>query len=327
MVIDIHGHYIPLLGNSDFKRLFYIEEDCDNTRYIRLNGNMFAKLDEGLVSLEKHMEDMESSGIDHRVLSVAPFVFFYELESNETIKWAKAVNDQIYRDIKPYSDKFYALATLPMNSVDEACLELERTMREYSFLGAEIATNINGIELDDRCLYPFWEKAEELGAFILLHPHYTAARDRLTDFHLRNIIGNPLDTTIAAVRIILSGIIQKFPKLKVGLSHSGGYLPLAVSRLDKGYKVRRELSHLPSAPSTYLKEFYYDSITFDVKALQFVVDNVGVDRILLGTDYPFDMRCEEPVKAIEMLDIDEWSKKKIYIENAKNIFKCGLKVR
>ena len=327
MVIDIHGHYIPLLGNSDFKSLFYIEEDCDHTRYIRLNGNVFAKLDEGLVSLEKHMEDMDRAGIDHRVLSVAPFVFYYELESNMSTKWAKVVNDQMYRDIRPYSDKFYALATLPMNSVDEACRELERTMREYNFLGAEIATNINGIELDDRCLYSFWEKAEELGAFILLHPHYTAAKDRLADFHLRNIIGNPLDTTIAAMRMILGGVFEKFPKLKIGLSHSGGYLPLAVSRLDKGYKVRRELSHLPSAPSTYLKKFYYDSITFDTKVFQFVVDNVGVDRMLIGTDYPFDMRCEEPVRAIEMLDIDEWGKNQIYIDNAKNIFKSRLKVR
>ncbi|SHI53800.1 amidohydrolase family protein [Lutispora thermophila] len=325
MVIDVHSHYIPLLESHDFKSLFYIEEDYDNTRYIRINDNVFAKLDEGLVSLEKHMEDMDGAGIHHRVLSVAPFVFFYERESNETIKWAKAVNDQMYRDIRSYSNKFYALATLPMNSINEACLELERTMREYNFLGAAIATNINGIELDDRCLYPFWQRAEKLGAFILIHPHYAMGANRLDDYYLRNIIGNPLDTTIAAMRIILGGLFERFPKLRICLSHSGGYLPLAISHLDRAYEVRRELSHLSSAPSTYLKNFYYDSLAFDAKALQFVVDNVGADRMLLGTDYPFDMRCEEPVKIVDMLFLDEWDKNQIYIDNAKNILKSGLK--
>lgn len=315
MIIDVHGHFIPQLKYEDFKMLFsHIDSYSSNIK--RMNGSLFTEYDNGLLSIEKQISDMDKTGIDFRILSIAPFLFYYELESYRTILWSKAVNDQMYKDIHSYSSRILGLATLPMNSIEDACNELERTMNEYNFIGAQIATNINGIELDDESLNPFWETAEKTGAFILLHPHYTIGGERLGNFHLRNIIGNPTDTTIAAMRIIIGGIFERYPNLKICLSHCGGYLPYAASRFDRAYKVRPELSHLTCLPSNLLNKFFYDSIIFDTKSLEYVIEKVGIERILVGTDYPFDMGELNPTEFIEKLYFDKSEKEKILFKNA-----------
>ncbi len=321
MVIDVHGHYMPKVKNPDYKELFEIVEANDGSKYMKINGKTLGKLDAGLISIETQVADMDKGGIDCRVLCTPPFAFNYELEEANCIEWARLLNDQIFEDIKNYKNKFLGLAALPMSSVDEACRELKRTMDDYGFIGAQIATNINGTELDDESLYPFWEKAESLGAFILLHPHYTMGQGRFTDLHLRNIIGNPLDTAIAGIRLITGEIFNRFPNLKICLSHSGGYLSLAASRLDHAYTVRPEYSHLSAAPSTFLDKFYYDSIIHDMVALKYIISRVGIDRILLGTDYPFDMGDLNPIDSIRKLDASKADKRRITSYNAQQLLK------
>ncbi len=316
MIIDVHGHYMPMVKNSDYQTLFEIDRADDGSKYMKIKGKRLGKLDEGLISIKRQISDMNDTGIDCRALCIPPFAFNYEIDNVDNIEWAKLLNNQIYEDINAYADRFLGLATLPMKSVNAACDELERTMRDHNFIGAQIATNIDGMELDDESLFPFWEKAESLGAFILLHPHYTMSRKGFVDFHLRNIVGNPLDTTIAAIRIIAGGVFERYPNLKICLSHSGGYLSLAASRMDHAYIVRPEYSHLPAAPSTFLKRFYYDSIIHDMKALEYVISQAGIDSILLGTDYPFDMGDLNPVDSIKRLGVNESDKKKILSDNA-----------
>lgn len=327
MIIDVHGHYMPIVKDSDYETLFEVDKADDGSKYMKINGKILGKLDEGLVSIEKQIADMNHTGIDCRALCIPPFAFNYEIENADNIKWAKLLNDQMHEDIKCHDDRFLGLATLPMKSVNAACDELERAIRDYNFVGAQIATNIDGMELDNEFLYPFWEKAESLGAFILLHPHYTMSRKGFVDFHLRNIVGNPLDTTIAAIRIIAGGVLERFPNLKICLSHSGGYLSLAASRMDHAYMVRSEYSHLSAAPSTFLNRFYYDSIIHDMKALKYIISRVGINSILLGTDYPFDMGDLNPVDSIKRLGANESDKKKILSDNAVFLFKKALEVR
>ena len=328
MIIDVHGHYMPLIKETGYEMLFDIETDDDGCKYMKINGRKIGKLDEGLVSIQKQLADMDEVQIDCRMLCVPPFAFNYK-KDDKAIKWAKYLNDQMYRDISDCPSKFIGLATLPMGSIDVACEELERTMKDYGFAGAEIATNIDGVELDDKSLDPFWAKAEELGAFILLHPHYTIdEKNRLSNkFHLRNIIGNPLDTTIAAMRIIIGGIFERYPKLRICLSHSGGYLPHAISRFDHARKVRPEFEYLKSAPSDYLKSFYYDTIIHDVEALEYVMSRTSIDSILLGTDYPFDMGDLNPVDIVEKLNIDRIEKEKILSNNAALLLEMKTEVR
>lgn len=319
MVIDMHGHYIPILEEPYFKELFEIATKDFDDKFIKVKGRVVGKLDEGLISIKKQVKDMDRTRIDLRVICVAPFMFFYELENEKLIELAKALNEQMFKDTVEYDDRFLCLATLPMKNIEEACVELEKVMISYNFVGAQIATNIDGKELDDLSLNPFWEKAQSLGALILLHPHYTVGKERFCDYHLRNVIGNPLDTTIAAMRIILGGVLKRYPNLKICLSHSGGYLPLGIYRLDKAYVERTELSHLDALPSESLSKFYYDSITFNSEALEYVIDTVGVDRVLMGTDYPFDMGDLDPIMSINRLNITEKNKKLILSENARSI--------
>ncbi|NLN48212.1 MAG: amidohydrolase [Clostridiales bacterium] len=327
MIIDVHGHYMPIIKKANYENLFKTIKADDGLDYMQIKGKILGKLDEGLISIERQIEDLDKAGIDCRALCIPPFAFNYELSEKKSIEWSIFLNDQMFEDIKEYGERFIGLANLPMNSVSEACKELERTVRDYGFVGAQIATNINGIELDDESLYPFWEKAENLGAFILLHPHYTTGKERFTDLHLRNIIGNPLDTAIAGIRIIAGEIFRRFPNLKICLSHSGGYLPLAASRLDHAYEVRPEYSHLDSAPSTYLSRFYYDTIIHDMDALKYIISKVGIDRIVLGTDYPFDMGDLNPVASIKKLDVTDNEKRKIISSNAELMLKKALEVR
>ncbi len=324
MIIDVHGHYMPIIKKSDYQTLFEVDKADDGSKYMKINGKRLGKLDEGLISIEKQIADMDDMGIDFRALCIPPFAFNYEIDREGNIEWAKLLNNQMYEDIKTYPDRFLGLATLPMKSVNDACDELERTMRDYNFVGAQIATNIDGMELDDESFHPFWEKAESLGALILLHPHYTMSRKGFVDFHLRNIVGNPLDTTIAA---IAGGVLERFSNLKICLSHSGGYLSLAASRMDHAYMVRPEYSHLSDAPSTFLNKFYYDSIIHDMKALEYIISRAGIDRILLGTDYPFDMGDLNPVDSIKRLGANESDKKKILSDNAVILLKKALEVR
>lgn len=327
MIIDVHGHYMPIVKKANYEKLFETVKADDGSKYMKINGKTLGKLDEGLISIEKQMIDMDKAGIDCRALCIPPFAFNYELGKKESIEWASSLNNQMFEDIKDYRERFLGLANLPMSSVREACKELERTIEDYNFIGAQIATNINGIELDDESLYPLWEKAESLGAFILLHPHYTIGKERFKDFHLRNIIGNPLDTAIAGIRIIAGEVFKHYPNLKICLSHSGGYLPLAVSRLDHAYAVRPEFSHLTEAPSTYLSRFYYDTIIHDTVALEYIISRVGIDRILPGTDYPFDMGDLNPVDNIKLLNVSENDKRKILRGNAEFLLKKVLEVR
>ncbi len=171
-------------------------------------------------------------------------------------------------------------------------------MQHPCAVGVQLATNIAGQELDDPALEDFFALAERLGAFILLHPSYVIADPRFQEFHLKNLIGNPLDTTIAAFRVIVSGVLQRYPKLKICLSHAGGYLPFALPRFEHGRQVRKELAFMNNTMGEVSERFYYDTIIYDPQTLEFAISKMGAARFLLGSDYPFDMADAQPVKIV-----------------------------
>jgi len=189
-----------------------------------------------------------------------------------------------------------ALGTVPMPDASEAARELERCMTSLNFKGVQILTNVAGKELSDPAFAPFWKKAEELGAIVLIHPNgFTEAR-RLSRFYFNNIIGNPLDTTIALHYLIFDGVLERHPDVKIIAVHGGGFLGAYPGRIDHAWGARSDAKgDLPKPPSSYLKKIYVDSVVFTPEQLAALVATFGIDHVLMGTDYPYDMAEYDPL--------------------------------
>jgi aminocarboxymuconate-semialdehyde decarboxylase len=194
------------------------------------------------------------------------------------------------------------LAMLPMQAPELALTELERAAKLPGMRGMYLATHVNGVELDDKRFWDVYAKAEELGWPIFLHPIDTIGRERTTRYYLRNLLGNPYDTGVAAASLVFGGVLDAFPKLEINLPHAGGTFPCLIGRLDHGAKVRPELRHMKKLPSTYLRRFTYDTIGHNDQINLNLIRMVGADRVVLGSDYCFDMGLTDPRGDVERLD-------------------------
>src|SRR5438874_3426686 len=210
---------------------------------------------------------------------------------------------------------------LPMQAPDLALKELERASKLPGMRGMYLATHVNGVELDDRRFWDVYAKAEELDWPVFLHPIDTIGRERTTRYYLRNLLGNPYDTGMAAACLIFGGVLDAFPKLEVNLPHAGGTLPGLIGRLDHGTRVRAELKHMKRLPSEYLRRFTYDTIGHDDRINLNLVRLVGADRVTLGSDYCFDMGLEDPLAAVQRLQLSAKEKGLIAGGNAARLLR------
>jgi aminocarboxymuconate-semialdehyde decarboxylase len=211
------------------------------------------------------------------------------------------VNERIAEIVAATPDRFVGLGTVPLQDADLAVAELEYCVKTLGFRGVEINPNVNGIELSDARLQldKFFAKVEELGVVIFMHPTGFTQGERLTDHYFNNVIGNPLETTVATSHLIFDGVIDRHPKLKIILPHAGGYLAHYWARMDHAHAARADCrTVITKKPTSYLKKFYFDTITFDTQMLRQLIDKFGADHVLLGTDYPYDMGEEDPVGLI-----------------------------
>jgi aminocarboxymuconate-semialdehyde decarboxylase len=186
-----------------------------------------------------------------------------------------------------------------------------------------MGTNINGNDLDDPMFAPILARIEALDLPIFLHPLQTIGGKRVANYHLGNLIGNPLDTAIAASRLIFSGVLDRHPRLQVNLPHAGGVLPILIGRIDHGWKVRKENRHLAQAPSAYLRRFTYDTIAHSKPIMEFVISMVGADRVMIGSDYCFDMGYVQPIKFVDQLSLDPEQRKMILGSTAAKVLKLA----
>jgi aminocarboxymuconate-semialdehyde decarboxylase len=242
--------------------------------------------------------------VDIQVLSVCPQTFVYAQPPALAAAFARIQNEQLAKLVKARPDRFLAIGTLPMQAPKLAADELRHAVSKLGLRGAQIGSNVAGKNLDDPELEPVWATAAELGAFILLHPINVAGVDRLSSYYLNNLIGNPLDTTIAAACLVFSGVLERHPSLKICLAHGGGFVPYQAGRFLHGWHVRKEpKSKLPKPPTESLGRFYFDTIVHSKEVLEFLVGNAGVNRVLLGSDYPFDMGMPDGVLQVRGLSI------------------------
>jgi aminocarboxymuconate-semialdehyde decarboxylase len=247
---------------------------------------------------------MDLLRIDVSVYSIAPTLFFYDAAARPAVEFARRANDAL-AELIDGQERLLGFASLPLQDGDAAADELARTVQEHAFVGAQIGTNCGPLPIDAPELAPVLAAAEELDVPLMLHPYYVGPKPMLEDFYFTNSIGNPLDTCVAAARLIHSGALDRHPALKVVLVHAGGFMPYQLGRLDHAFDVRQEPRvAIDRRPSSYLHRFWLDSITHSDASLEFLVSFVGADRVVLGTDLPFDMGDPVPLDRLRRAGVD-----------------------
>jgi aminocarboxymuconate-semialdehyde decarboxylase len=252
------------------------------------------------IDLPTRLKYMDEQHVDIHALSLtSPMVYWAPTAFG--IKLAQTYNDELVRAHREYPKRFVGLATLPMQTPTAAVQELERIGRAPGIRGVYLATHVNGRNLDEKEFWPVYAKCEELGLNIYLHPVNPVGAERMRRYYLRNFLGNPYDTGIAASSLMFGGVMDAYPKLEVVLPHAGGTFPALIGRMDHGVTVRSETKHMTRPPSTYLRRFHDDTISHHVPLMQYLVDLVGADRVVLGTDHPADMSIVAPVPFVDKL--------------------------
>ena len=247
-------------------------------------------------SIPKRLAEMDAAAIDLQLVSPAPGQCYFTVRPEIAVPATRMVNDGIAAYVARQPDRFLGLGTVALQEPTEAVAELERCMGPLGFKGVEILTNVDGRELSDPAFEPFWAAAERLGALVMLHPQGFTEGDRLRRFYFNNVIGNPLDTTVALHYLIFDGVLERYPRLKILAVHGGGYLASYSGRIDHAWGARSDArGTLPHPPSSYLRKIFFDTIVFTPHQLEYLVNTFGEGQVLMGTDYPFDMAESDPV--------------------------------
>lgn len=299
VTVDIHSHVgVPRAAEfvrphlaADANPLVTFADAATRALNEKQEGDLKAR-----APLDKRLADLDAMGIDMQIVKPPPPQCYYAVPVEIAVEAARMVNDGVAEFVARKPDRLKGFGTVPMPDGHEAAKELERCVNQLGFKGVQVLTNVNGRELSDPAFAPFWTKAEALGVLVVIHPNGFTHAQRLTRFYFNNVIGNPLETTIALHYLIFDGVLERHPNLKILAVHGGGYLASYAGRIDHAWGARSD-SHgdLPHPPTTYLKRLYFDTVVFTPHQLQELVRLYGADRILMGTDYPFDMADYDPV--------------------------------
>ncbi|MHA2247058.1 MAG: amidohydrolase family protein [Candidatus Hodarchaeales archaeon] len=317
-IIDFHNHFYPpeylseiQTGPGNVKITF----DSDNNPLLHYPGD-YNIVVIGHKDIVYREQVLYQNGIETQVLSFTTPGTHIESPKRAVIL-ARMVNDVFAKIIDERGDYFSALATLPLNDPTASVRELERAVSELGFKGVMLFSNVNGKALSDKEYWPLYEKAEDLDVVFYIHPIHPVGVEAMREHWLMPLVGFTFDTTLAASKLVFSGIVEKFPKIKWILAHLGGAIPFIVERLDRGYNAFKECrENISKPPSEFLKKFYYDSVNFDLKSLQLAIDFAGADHIVAGSDYPHQIgSLKKMVESIDQLNISEEDKGKISREN------------
>lgn len=302
--IDIHAHWYP----REWVTLLEKEGGANGAKAFRnARGNVAIEVpgynhafQEQYIDIPTRLKMMNEARVDMHALSLtSPMIYWAPPEFG--LKLAQVYNDGLAAAHLEHPTRFLGLATLPLQAPELAVKELERAAKLPGIRGVYMGTHVMGRNLDDEALRPVFARCEALGLAVFLHPLNPVGAERMRNYHLRNLIGNPTDNAIAAASLIFGGVLDAFPKLDVVLPHSGGTMPALIGRWDHGSTVRAELKHMTKPPSSYLRRFHYDTITHQDWILTNLIEQVGADRVVMGSDCPADMSYTRPVDVVERL--------------------------
>jgi aminocarboxymuconate-semialdehyde decarboxylase len=255
-----------------------------------------------LTDIAVRLADMDAMGVDIQVISPSPTQYHYWAGPDISRKIVSQQNEYIAELCAAHPQRLIGFGAVSLQHPEIAASQARHAVREWGLRGFEISTLVNGIDVDDLRFRPFWEAMEELGAVVLLHPLGTTLGNRVDEYYLSNVIGQPLETSISLSRMIFGGHFDRFRKLKLCAVHGGGYLPLYTSRSEHAYSVRPEARGCELSPREYLRRIWFDTVVYDPAHLRRLIDVVGVDRVVIGTDYPFDMGESDPLALIEAVE-------------------------
>jgi aminocarboxymuconate-semialdehyde decarboxylase len=261
-----------------------------------------------MTTLERRLADMDAMGIDIQAISPSPSQFYYWAESQLAAEIVLRCNQQIAELCARHPKRLVGLGNVALQHPALAAEQLEHAVAHLGLRGVEISSSAAGRELDDPVFDRFWAVAERLGCLIFLHPFGTTLGQRLNRYYLSNVIGQPLETTIALSHLIYGGVLDRFPRLRICAAHGGGYLPGYIGRSEHAYRVRPEAGRMSRSPAQYLRQLWFDTVVYDPLALRHLIDRVGATQVVVGTDYPFDMgmyRVHEVIEAIPGLSAQE----------------------
>lgn len=318
-VIDFHNHFYPpdyIDALRSGRSVVKVTEDREGNPVVHYPGD-YNVLVRGHRDIDFRERVIRDHGITTQVLTFTTPGIHVEAP-DVAVEWASMVNDAFAAIASERSAHFTALATLPLNDPAASVQELERACRTLGLPGAMLFSNVNGVGLDDRRFWPLYDKANELGAVLYVHPVDPVGVEAMTEYWLMPLVGFPFDTTLAASKLVFGGIVERYPRIRWALGHLGGAIPYLAERLDRGYHAFEECrAHISKPPSAYLRTFYYDTVNFDPAAVQLAIKFAGADHLLAGSDYPHRIgSLRMMLETIEGLPLSESEKAGILGGNA-----------
>jgi len=318
-IVDVHNHYYPpayikaLEQGPSAVRITY---DKDKNPCLHYPGDYNVAVP-GHRDIDYREQVLREQGIDTQVITLTTPGTHIE-DAATAVRLAQLVNDCLARVVADKRGRFAALATLPLNDPAASVTELRRGMEQLKFRGAMVFSNINGAALSDQRFWKLWEAANELGAVIHIHPTNPVGVEAMLDYWLMPLVGFLMDTTLAAASLVFSGVVERFPNIRWVLGHLGGAIPYLAERLDRGYEAFPDCrKNISRPPTSYLKQFYFDTVNFDPRALELAVSFAGADHVLAGSDYPHQIgSIPKMLEALKSMKVSEDDRKKILGGNA-----------
>jgi aminocarboxymuconate-semialdehyde decarboxylase len=323
-VTDVHAHLLlPSIQAAVEERApelvaeaAALELKRNGAESAAVSGPMVGARISKLTSVTERLAAMDQQGVDVQWVSASPNHFYPWAPEGLAVWTANEANRLVAEHVAAAPDRLIGLGLVPLQHPERIVECLDDAVLGRGLAGVEISSFAGDVELSDERLEPFWARAAELGCVIFLHPFGCSLDERLDRFYLANTVGQPTENAVALSHVIFAGVLDRHPKLKIVAAHGGGYLPFAIGRSDHAWAVRPDAQRCLEAPSTYLKKLWFDTVVHDPASLRHLIEVAGADRVVLGSDFPFDMGLDDPVSFVKGAGLSEEVTQRVLAGNA-----------